>query len=74
MIFYYTLKDTNTDESQLYSVEASYRRDADEIFIRNFFPMLPNVDCMDFTAVINICGELDYELTCFDPIRANKLK
>lgn len=74
MTFYYILNDTNTDNSQLYAVEASHRRDADEIFIRNFFPMLPDADCMEIETVINICRDLDYELTLFDPTKAINLK
>lgn len=73
MTFYYKLKDTSTDKSQLYSVEALGKREADEVFIRNFFPMLPDAACMEIESVMSICEELDYELTCIIPTKAISL-
>ena len=73
MIFHYLVTDTNSDETITYSVDACDKRDADEVFIKRFFPLLPDVDAMDITTIINICRDLDYDIKVINPIKTVKL-
>lgn len=70
MTFFYLIKDNNSDDSQLYSVNASCKGDADGIFLKNLFPLLPNSDCIDLDSAIYTLQQLEYDLTCFDTTKA----
>lgn len=70
MIYLYVITDTNDDSKKVYSVTADNFQDSKELFIGKFFPLLQNIESLDFKCLQNICKDFDYNLEVINPDEA----
>lgn len=70
MIYLYVITDTNDDSKKVYSVTADNFQDSKELFIGKFFPLLQNIESLDFKCLQSICRDFDYNLEVINPDEA----
>lgn len=62
MTYFYVITDTNDDSKKVYSVTANNLQESKGIFIKKFFPLLQNIEALDFKCLQGICKDFDYNL------------
>lgn len=67
MTYLYVITDTNDDSKKVYSITADNFQDSKELFIRKFFPLLQNIEALDFKGLQGICRDFDYILEVVNP-------
>lgn len=67
MTYLYVITDTNDDSKKVYSVTASDLTESRELFLKRFFPLLQDIETLDFKSLQNICKDFDYILSVIKP-------
>lgn len=67
MTYLYVITDTNDDSKRVYSVTADSFQDSKELFLEKFFPLLQNIEVLDFKCLQSICKDFDYNLEVINP-------
>lgn len=67
MTFYYIITDTNDNSHKVYSITANSYQKANESFMKKFFPLLQNIETLDFKSLQNICNDFDYTIEVVKP-------
>lgn len=67
MTYFYVITDTNDDSKKVYSVTADNFQDSKELFIGKFFPLLQNIESLDFKYLQGICRDFDYDIKVINP-------
>lgn len=67
MTYLYVITDTNDDSKKVYSVTTDNFQDSKELFLGKFFPLLQNIEALDFKCLQDICKDFDYNLEVINP-------
>lgn len=67
MTYLYVITDTNDNSKKVYSVTADNFQDSKELFLGKFFPLLQNIEALDFKCLQDICKDFDYNLEVINP-------
>ena len=67
MTYLYVITDTNDDSKKVYSVTADNFQDSKELFLKKFFPLLQNIEALDFNYLQGVCRDFDYNLEIVSP-------
>lgn len=60
MTYLYVITDTNDDSKKVYSVTADNFQDSKELFLGKFFPLLQNIEALDFKCLQDICKDFQF--------------
>lgn len=70
MTYFYIITDNNDGSKSVYSINADSLQNSNELFIKKFFPLLKDVETINFPCLQDICKYLDYHLEVINPTEA----